>query len=186
MKLFKIIAMVALTMFGSMATAQAALDTTGLTQAQIAELVIQSEQMKESPTSTVETLGEYAEFGKAFGSAIAETAEQVGATANDFIQTPAGKLSVALIVWKVAGDDLLGVVGGSIWFIIMLPLWIVFFHRMVIAPRTVTALYKDAEGNQVPYQTSISGSEQERLDMMAFMMLAILCAICGAGLIMIF
>jgi len=126
-------------------------DLGGLTQAQLAELVTQSESMKtESNTSsTIETMSEYAEFGKAFGSAIAQTANELGVVTNDFITTPAGKISVALIVWKVAGESIAGFIIGIMWFLVLLPIWWTVFKRLGLNPRWVITEEPQEKGKPI-------------------------------------
>lgn len=110
------------------------LDFSGLTEAQKATLIQKAEEMKTPNIGNLEQLSQYAEFGRAFGSALNETAKELGSTANEFIYTPVGQIATVLIIWKVAGDSILGFVVGSIWFLIMLPVWIIYFNKMVIKP----------------------------------------------------
>lgn len=167
-------------MVGTSALAQP-IDTGGLTKAQVAELMLEAENMKNSKNTTLETLNEYGEFGKAFGSAIAETAREIGTTANEFITTPAGKIAVALIVWKVAGDDILGVVLGMLWFTVMIPLWVIFFRKLVTNIRYDTEITTDSNGKLTKTREFTHSSMQERADAAAWTMLFIFVVICIAG-----
>ena len=115
------------------------LNFSGLTETQKAQLVSEAEKMRNTPSTTsMAQLGEYANFGKAFGSAIAETAKELGATANEFVTTPVGQIATVLIIWKVAGASILGFIIGSVWFLVLLPLWIYYFNKLVVAASTNT------------------------------------------------
>lgn len=159
-------------------------DTTGLTSAQIAELVIQAEKMKTKPgATTIETLTEYGEFGKAFGSAIAETAKEVGTTANEFITTPAGKVAVALIVWKVAGDDIMGIILGTAWFLLMIPLWVIFFRKIVTQTRYNEKVEIGVNNTKIKTRELADKEMQERADIGALWMMFIFFVICICGFV---
>lgn len=53
---------------------------------------------------------EWAEVGSSIGKGLVATANEMGVAVNDFARTPVGKIAVALIVWKVAGGDIIHVV----------------------------------------------------------------------------
>ena len=127
------------------------LDLAGLTQAQMAELAASAAAMKTtgSTASTIDSLSEYAEFGKAFGSAISQTASELGVVTNEFIVTPAGKISVALIVWKVAGDSIAGFLIGIMWYVVLLPIWWSLFKRLVLNPRWITTETPQEKGKPI-------------------------------------
>ena len=163
------------------------LNLDGLTDAQIAELITQAEGMRTTPQQVdIDRLNQYAEFGQAFGSAIAQTAAEVGQATNEFIQTPAGKIAVALIVWKVAGDDLLGVVAGMVWYLVMIPLWIVFWRKNVTNMRWNKVVTSGENGKNIVTHELTHDSMQERADVATWTMLGILAAICIAGFFMVF
>jgi hypothetical protein len=68
-------------------------------------------------------------FGEKLGRVIGDVCKQLGIQANEFIKTPAGKLTVALIVWKVIGEDLWDIVGGTLaWICITSILFVSFRH----------------------------------------------------------
>ena len=158
--------------------------TVGLSKTQIAELTIQAENMKTTgDVTTLDQLSSYAAFGKEFGSAIAQTANELGVVTNEFIQTPAGKLTVALIVWKIAGDDLFGIVFGILWFIIMIPLWVHFFRRMVVKPRMIETIVQDGNTKTTTKEINGRGSILEETNAWAWILGAMLILICGAGFV---
>jgi len=163
------------------------LNLDGLSDAQIAELIQQAEGMRTTPQQVdIERLNQYAEFGQAFGSAIAQTAAEVGQATNEFIQTPAGKIAVALIVWKVAGDDLLGVVAGIVWYLVMIPLWMVFWKKNVTNMRWQKVVNAGDNGKTIVTTEATAKDLQERADIATWVMLVIFGFICIAGFVMIF
>lgn len=74
-----------------------------------------------APAAVAEDLSAYAEVAKGVAEAIGIAAREVGVAVDEFVKTDAGKLTVALIVWHVAGDEILGITLGvpgiffSIW-----------------------------------------------------------------------
>ena len=116
----------------SLAADNSSLDTSGLTQAQRAKLAAEIESMQEDPSVKFERVEQYATLGAQIGEAFAETAERLGVAANDFVQTPVGKLTVALIVYKIIGKDVIGFVVGSLFLIVGTIIWLYVFRRMCL------------------------------------------------------
>lgn len=170
----------------------AGINLTGLSDSQIAELVLQAESMKEEAASqtnqviNVEQLNQYAEFGQAFGSAISQTASEVGQATNEFIQTPAGKIAIMLIVWKIAGEELFGAISGFVWFTVMIPLWIYFWHTTVTKNRWEYQIRTDAEGKEIVDKIPAPDPLQSRADVASILMMITFMLICISGFVMVF
>lgn len=118
-------ATVALALFAATSFAgSTAVDTSGLSEAQIAELKahaakIVADAAKQADPSTVvqqaasnpgaavtlaATWGQQAATAaEGFAKALGIAAKELGVTVNDFLHTDAGKLTAALIIWKVVG-----------------------------------------------------------------------------------
>ena len=75
---------------------------------------------------------EYAQFGAEIGDAIAATAERLGVAVNDFANTPVGKITILLIVYKLIGETVIGIVVGSVFLIISFSIWFYLFRRMCL------------------------------------------------------
>lgn len=92
------------------------LDTSGLTPEQIAELQIQASKMK-SPANISATVRKeataWADLGANIGTAMVSAAKEIGVAANEFSQTGLGKIVTGIIVYKVLGRDILGVIFGG-------------------------------------------------------------------------
>jgi len=112
-------------LFSAGAMAQTA-DTRGLTEAQKADIDLQIAKMKADTvkgvvnpdvnlSATVRKEAEaWGEMGANMGRAVVGAAKEVGVAANEFAATPLGKVTVGVVVYKVIGKDVLGVVIGSL------------------------------------------------------------------------
>lgn len=78
------------------------------------ELAAQLLAHKAGPTQTPE---EWIDFGERIAKSVKTCATELNVAVNDFIKTPAGLITVSIIAWKVAGNDLKAIVFG-------IPLWI--------------------------------------------------------------
>jgi hypothetical protein len=93
-----------------------AIDTRGLSQEQINSLVAQRDKMKspENLSATVRNeAAAWADLGSNIGTALVSAAKEVGVAANEFSGTQLGKIVTVIVVYKVMGKDILGVLVGS-------------------------------------------------------------------------
>ena len=92
------------------------LDLRGLNERQIAELQAQASKMK-SPENISATVRQeataWAELGANIGTGMVWAAKEVGVAANEFSQTGLGKIVTGIVVYKVLGKEILGVIVGS-------------------------------------------------------------------------
>jgi hypothetical protein len=91
--------------------------TRDLTPAQKQELQIMIDRMKadNSPSTAVAIRHEaekWGELGNNMGLALISAAKQLGMAANEFAQTPLGMVTTGIVVYKVVGQELLGVIVG--------------------------------------------------------------------------
>ena len=145
----KLIAGVALALLAATSfAAQTTLDTSGLSDAQIAELkahaaqvVAQTAAQAASPTVAPEkitagvtlaaTWGQQAAAAaEGFAKALGIAAKELNVTINDFLGSPAGKLTAALIIWKVAGAAILHALYGMLFVTVGLSLARVLYVRL--------------------------------------------------------
>lgn len=84
-----------------------------LTPVQKAELALQqaklAEQNQNKATTIIdnpEKVNQWLDIGTNLGKALSGTAKEMGIGINEFIQTPAGKVSLYLIIWKVLGAEI--------------------------------------------------------------------------------
>ncbi len=107
------------------------IDTTGLSEAQKAEIVLQIEKMKSSKMpETIENAERWAEWGQGIGKAISSTAKELGVAVDEFSRTPVGQITMAVIVYKVIGKEVIRYFGGGILFIVTIIMWVKYFKRV--------------------------------------------------------
>lgn len=82
------------------------------------EIAIQLEKCKTKNVSQkipdIKEIENYGEVAKGIAEAIGIAARELGIAVNEFVDTDAGKLTVALIIWHVFGGQLLSVIGAII------------------------------------------------------------------------
>ncbi len=113
--------------FTAAALAQSAkIDTSELTEEQKALLVLQIEKMKKESKQLIapenlntEKVNEWVELGKNIALAVTTVAKELGVAADQFLASTTGKITFALIAWYVVGDDLMGIFGGTIAWIVL-------------------------------------------------------------------
>ena len=124
-------------------------DTQGLTAEQKAELQLQVVKLKtgaQDPAKVSENVRKEAEawgdLGSNMGKAVVSAAKEVGVAANDFAQTPLGKVTVAVIVYKIIGQAALHLIFGTL---ILLFGWSMALYMLVFVrfyDKNVTYDYK--------------------------------------------
>lgn len=122
-----------------------------------------------------EEITSYAKEATEFAKALGIAARELGLAVDDFVKTDAGKLTAALIAWKVLGDDIKGIVFGIP--ILILTVWLWFSGGNYIL-RTgeqyrTTGLFGYAK--RKPAKRSIQ--DLEGSDGFAFFLLSVLCMI---------
>lgn len=115
--------------------ASTTIDTTGLTDAQVAELKAHAAQVvaaqakgeaaQTAPTKDVgaavtlaATWGQQAAAAaEGFAKAMGIAARELNVTINDFLKSDAGKLTAVVIIWKVAGAAILKALYGTVFLV---------------------------------------------------------------------
>jgi len=108
-----------------------AVDASGLSKAQQAEIQLQIEKMK-TAKPIAEQAKEFASISSEIAKAVGATAKELGVEVNNFAATPVGKMTMYIIVWKFLGRELIGYISGTCFFIIMFPIWWIIFKRLVL------------------------------------------------------
>lgn len=161
------------------------IDLTDLTQEQKALLVIEAEKMRSKSSEDIAAnLSEYAEIGQKYGIALVATAKELGVAADELLDTTVGKVGLILIIWKVAGESLLGLVFGLSWLITMLPLWIFYFKRQVPKFREITYTYH--ENGKIAKKYTSAVIEDAYAVTKVFMLLILLFVVMLPSIIMVF
>jgi hypothetical protein len=85
-----------------------------LTESQKADIIKTVEATAEAnKVSTPQKIDEYVTVGVKVGQAFASCAKELGVAVNDFIKTPAGKITLVLIIWKVMAIDIIHIFGAA-------------------------------------------------------------------------
>lgn len=147
----KMIAILALSVasVGAMA-ASANIDTSGLSEAQVAELkaiaakkVAETAAQAAKPTADVTpekvTAGvalaatwgtQAAAAAEGFAKALGIAAKELNVTINDFLKSDAGKLTALIIVWKVAGATMMKALYGVVFLTVGLTMVRMIYTRL--------------------------------------------------------
>jgi membrane protein CcdC involved in cytochrome C biogenesis len=107
------------------------LDVSKLTPEQKAKMIASVVEMqKESTGHTSATVRKEAEqwidLGGNMGRAAVAAAKELGIAANDFVKTPLGMVTMAVVVYKFVGASLLHIVFGLFFFILTIGLTVHF------------------------------------------------------------
>lgn len=109
------------------------LDVSKLTQEQRAQIQLDVTKLA-NPTDTSEKLrdeaSKWGELGKNVGTALVASAKEVGQGVNEFSQTNVGKVTIAIIVYKIIGRDVIKLAVGLLTLVIGTPLAIYCWLRM--------------------------------------------------------
>jgi uncharacterized membrane protein (Fun14 family) len=120
----KYLVLLALLIFSQFSFAQ--ISTEGLTPEQVKALNEQVSKLKAQPENISATVRQEAEawgeLGANMGRAMVSAAREVGVAANEFSQTTLGKITVAIIVYKIVGQDILQIMSGITLLMICLTL----------------------------------------------------------------
>lgn len=122
-------------LFGVSFAAQVTVDLENLSPQDAAKVLEMQKQAnmasKAKEPDTVKKIENWVDIGEKLGKAIAATCKELSVQVNDFIKTPVGRMTVAVILWKAVGKDLWHIVGGILcWMTITgIILWSFrFFH----------------------------------------------------------
>jgi hypothetical protein len=97
------------------------------TAAMVLEAEKKSKKAKEVPT--VDQVEAWVNIGDKVGGAIAATCKQLSVEVNEFVKTPVGMIAVGLIAYKVVGEKLWDVIGGTLaWVVVVMIIGFSFRH----------------------------------------------------------
>ena len=66
------------------------------------------------------------------GSGLVKLAHDMGVEANELITTPVGVLAMGLVVFHVAGDEVIEIFVGLLWFFMTCPFLVLFYFKSVV------------------------------------------------------
>lgn len=177
-------------LFGNVAQADVTVNTGGLTDGQKAKLVQMAEQMKEEATRAEKTsqlspekVNEWVELGKNIALAFTTVAKELGVAADQFLNSTTGKVTLVLILWKVAGQDILGFTIGVMFLFTFVPLWIYFFRRLCLMKSKTTEPVEGQRRPKCTVQYFTKADIDDNIIATRWVMLFVLVAIVGVGLL---
>jgi hypothetical protein len=110
-----------------------AVDTRGLDEEQQAELALQAARMKKGSVpetvSTPQKVNEWVQVGNNVGTALISAAEKLGQTADKFLESKTGKITIVLIVWKMMGSVIIHVGTGIAFWVVSTIILIWLFRK---------------------------------------------------------
>lgn len=105
----------------------------------------------------VESVDKWVGLGERLGQMVGGAAKEVGIAVNDFVKTPVGMMTTAVIVWKYIGRDLTKIASAFVTlFVGMLVIFFVFRNsrsRTITYDETKTDLFGRARLKQVHVQS---------------------------------
>jgi hypothetical protein len=155
------------------------LDVSGLNDKQKAELALKVAEMQEtqSDITSIESVQKYAEVGQSIAVAIGSCAKELGVAVDDFSKTPVGRLTTALIVWKVIGKDIVHITLGSFILVVGISIWCYQFRKM----RTDRIVYdENGKKKQIIYK-DLDGEIQFVMLICVILIVSASCAIILTG-----
>lgn len=185
----------ALLLFVSFPVAAIEVDTSGMTNAQKAELVLKAEELKkqavdeakkvaETATIEVDDASKWVDLGKNIATVITTVAGDLGIAADKFLGSTSGKITLFIVFWKVAGKDMLGFIIGCPLLIVLVSLWVWSFRRMCII-RSITEK-KPTEGFRSIREFEFYGSDDESTNITRVFMAIVLVIIIWICCVIIF
>lgn len=167
----------------------------GLSESQLAELYANAAKMAESNSAaavaeknvpTAAKLDEYASLAKSISTGLADTAKNLGIAVNEFANSPVGRITEFVIVYKVIGNIFVHYIFGALWFLITGCAWWIVFKRTCLGHYNISYdkdTGKKTEKTWVDADDGRNSAMGMRWSMtfMSFIIVAIGCAISFSG-----
>jgi len=109
-----------------------------LSESQKAALVKQvaDTTAQQSNLTNPQNVEQWVNIGERLGKVIGSVAKEVGVAVNEFITTPVGQMTMALIIWSYMGTVLVHIIGGVLILIVGFT-FITYIMRRVVSQTTV-------------------------------------------------
>jgi hypothetical protein len=98
---------------------------------------IQQQKAVEDIDQQISRYGKWVGLGKQVGIAVDSSLSAITDQAEHFAKTGVGKVTVALVIWKVLGDQIVHIVGGIVELLVFLPLWIWSYRKFCLPHRVL-------------------------------------------------
>jgi hypothetical protein len=121
-----------------------------LTPDQKAQIALQAAQFanqnKTIVNTTPEQVKQWADVADALANGIGKTAHSLNVEVNEFIKSPVGIMTAVMLFWNYMGKDFLGIIFGTGWLAVSLPIWLFFFWKSI--NKTETEEHGSGENKQ--------------------------------------
>lgn len=118
-----------LCLFPTLSFAQ--IDTSGLTKEQQARLVLQAEEMKnKKPLMEASEVKEWVGVGHAVADALGGAAEKLNVEIENFANSTAGRITIAVVIWKFIGKELVFLITSILLISIGSYVWWSWFKKL--------------------------------------------------------
>lgn len=91
--------------------------------------------------------------GKEVGVAINDSMSAINIQANNFAQTPVGKLTAIVVVWKLIGDSLIGILVhismGLLFMVVSLSIWLWSYKKTCMTRSVVIGEHYNDKGKKI-------------------------------------
>lgn len=148
-----------------------------LQAAQMAAKNAQNAKSELEPPVTPDNVKQWIDIGTYVGQGFNATAKELGKTADELLTTNVGMIAMALLVWNYVGNQLVGIVVGMMWYIVLLPAWWILYRRLGL--QYTVNYYENGKKKDVSYTSTRNGNIHG-----TFIMALIV--IMGVGLIILF
>ena len=79
-------------------------------------------------------VSEWVQVGEDIGTAMITVASKLGVSGDELLKSTSGKITIGLIVYKVAYDDIIKVLSSSCLILFGIPLWLFYVNRFCTEP----------------------------------------------------
>lgn len=127
----KLFAIVAIVLFSASAVPQdTPQDTVTIPKSELTDQQ-KTELEQKDLQDKIDRYGKWVGVGHEIGVAVNEGLTAVTTNANTFAQTPVGKWTMFVIIFKVIGEKIIGYFVGLVFFLIGIPVWIWSYRRYI-------------------------------------------------------
>lgn len=132
-KWFVVVAVMVMVAVGSV-HAEVQINTSGLSDAQKAELVKQAEEMKKAAAAPAapDKVAQWIDLGKNAGLAFTSFAKEVGVAGDKFLESTTGKLVVVGLIFSMSVKPIMHFGGGLLVLLIAVPIWFWSYRKQYI------------------------------------------------------
>ena len=142
-------------------------------------MLSEQQVLQSQNASNIAAAGQYAGLGKEIGVAVSESLSAVTDETAKFAETDVGKVTMAVVVWKVLGEDILGAFVGIPFMVFSLLVITVSYFKTC---RVRRVLVSNVKGEKV-YELINKPVEHDDIEMYNWRMF--IHAICAVGVCII-